>query len=53
MRHRDAGAGKNTLVLGKVPLYCLSPRGLERGKRVEWDKRAPLHDDRAQHFPFF
>ena len=27
-RHRDAGAGKGTLLLGKV-LYCLSPRGVE------------------------
>ena len=26
-RHRDVAAGKGTLLLGKVFLYCLSPRG--------------------------
>ena len=29
--HRDAGAGKGTLLVGNVIHYCFSPRRLERG----------------------
>ena len=42
MRHKDAGAGKGALLLGKNLLHCLSPRGLERGRRTEWDGKALL-----------
>ena len=43
-RHRGAGIGKGTLLLGKDLLSCLSPR---LGRRTKWDERALLHEDRA------
>ena len=38
--HRDAGAGKGSLSLGKDLLHCLSPRGL--GRRTELSGKAGL-----------